>query len=108
LRGEDTDPTGGAFSFAQEYRADPAAERLRDLLPVRATVRRDDRATVVGPVELVVGDVVLLEAGHQVCADSTQTGGQLSVDNSMLTRESTPVPSRPEPAGPVLAGNLRG
>ncbi len=29
----------GVFAFAQEYRADRAAERLRDLLPARATVR---------------------------------------------------------------------
>ncbi|WP_373864232.1 cation-transporting P-type ATPase [Nocardia vulneris] len=33
----------GGFAFAQEYRADRAAERLRDLLPVRARVRRDGR-----------------------------------------------------------------
>jgi magnesium-transporting ATPase (P-type) len=92
----------GAFSFLQEYRADRAAERLRDLLPVRATVRRDGRATVVEAVGLVVGDVVLLEAGDRVCADSTLVGGRLSVNESMLTGESEPV--RPEPDGPVLAG----
>jgi magnesium-transporting ATPase (P-type) len=92
----------GGFSFAQEYRADRAAERLRDLLPVRATVRRDGRATIIEAAGLVVGDVVLLEAGDRVCADSTLAGGRLSVDESMLTGESKPV--RPEPAGPVLAG----
>jgi magnesium-transporting ATPase (P-type) len=37
----------GIFAFAQEYRADRAAERLRDLLPTRATVRRGGRAHVV-------------------------------------------------------------
>ncbi|WP_340681261.1 cation-transporting P-type ATPase [Natrinema gelatinilyticum] len=31
----------GLFAFAQEYRAERAAERLRDLLPERARVRRD-------------------------------------------------------------------
>ena len=29
------------FAFAQEYRADRAAQRLEELLPVRATVLRD-------------------------------------------------------------------
>lgn len=61
----------GVFSFAQEYRADRAAERLRELLPVRATVRRDGRAMVVDATDLVIGDVVLLEAGDRVCADAT-------------------------------------
>jgi magnesium-transporting ATPase (P-type) len=93
----------GAFSFAQEYRADRAAERLRDLLPVRATVRRGGRAEVVAATELVVGDVVLLEAGDRVCADGRLVeAGRLSVDESMLTGESRPV--RLEPDGTVHAG----
>ncbi|RSM57587.1 haloacid dehalogenase [Amycolatopsis sp. WAC 01376] len=93
----------GAFSFAQEYRADRAAERLRDLLPVRATVRRDGHAVVVDAAELVVGDVVLVEAGDRVCADAELAEcGRLSVDESMLTGESRPV--RPEPGGRVYAG----
>ncbi|WP_181770631.1 cation-translocating P-type ATPase [Amycolatopsis pittospori] len=93
----------GVFSFAQEYRADRAAERLRDLLPVRATVRRGGRAKVVGAVDLVVGDVVLLEAGDRICADgSLIEAGRLSVDESMLTGESRPV--RLEPGGTVHAG----
>ncbi|WP_199433719.1 cation-translocating P-type ATPase [Qaidamihabitans albus] len=93
----------GAFSFVQEFRADRAAERLRDLLPVRATVRRDGHATVVNADELVIGDVVLLEAGDRVCADATLTAaGALSVDESMLTGESTPI--RPDPGAAVRAG----
>jgi magnesium-transporting ATPase (P-type) len=93
----------GAFSFAQEYRADRAAERLRELLPVRATVRRDGRATVVDAADLVVSDVVLLEAGDRVCADATVLpGSRLSVDESMLTGESKPV--RPETGRSVHAG----
>ena len=93
----------GVFSFVQEHRADRAAERLRDLLPVRATVRRDGRATVVDAADLVLDDVVLLEAGDRVCADATVCpGGRLSVDESMLTGESKPV--RPDAGGAVHAG----
>ncbi len=93
----------GAFSFAQEYRADRAAERLRDLLPVRATVRRDGSAVVIDAGELVAGDLVLFEAGDRVCADATLVeSGRLSVDESMLTGESKPV--RPEEGKPVYAG----
>ncbi|RZQ65900.1 cation-translocating P-type ATPase [Amycolatopsis suaedae] len=93
----------GAFSFAQEYRADRAAERLRDLLPLRATVRRGGRVSVVDAVELVVGDLVLLEAGDRICADATlQDGGGVAVDQSLLTGES--LPARLDGGDPVLAG----
>jgi magnesium-transporting ATPase (P-type) len=53
----------GGFAFVQEYRADRAAERLRDLLPVAATVRRDGHRMTVPASELVPGDVVILESG---------------------------------------------
>ncbi len=87
----------GTFSFVQEYRADQAAERLGDLLPVRARVRRDGRAAVIDANELVEGDVVLLEAGDRVCADLTLAAGAgLSVDESMLTGESALVSPQPE------------
>ncbi len=93
----------GLFSFAQEYRADRAADRLRDLLPVRATVRRDGRAVVVDAADLVAGDVVLLEAGDRVCADaSVLPGGRLAVDESTLSGESRPV--HPATDATVYAG----
>lgn len=93
----------GVFSFAQEYRADRAAGRLRDLLPVRATVRRDGRAVVVEAAELEVGDLVLLEAGDRVCADLRLIeSSRLALDESMLTGESRPV--RPEPGDVLHAG----
>ncbi len=90
----------GSFAFAQEYRADRAAERLTGLLPVRVTVRRDGRALVVDAAGLVVGDVVLLEAGDRVSADlRLAAGSRLSVDESMLTGESV---ARPRGGGDEL------
>ncbi|GAB2817645.1 cation-translocating P-type ATPase [Lentzea nigeriaca] len=93
----------GAFAFAQEYRADRAAQRLRDLMPVRATVRRDGHLRQVDAAELVVGDELVLEAGARVCADGeVLTAAGLAVDESMLTGES--VPTRPEAGRHVYAG----
>lgn len=77
------------FSFAQEHRAERAAEGLRRLLPANVTVRRNGALTTVNAVEVVVGDVLVLEAGDRVPADGTAiTSDGVMVDTSMLTGES--------------------
>ncbi|WP_369045342.1 cation-translocating P-type ATPase [Sinomonas sp. P10A9] len=83
----------GLFAFFQEARAERASAKLRELLPSNVQVRRDGRTTVVGAVDLVPGDVVLLTAGDRVPADLDflQASG-VSIDESMLTGESLPVP----------------
>ncbi len=81
----------GLFAFAQEYRAERAAERLRDLLPRRVTVRRDGQLVDVDAANLVTGDLVILRPGDRVSADLTLTEAHsLEIDVSMLTGESAP------------------
>ncbi|MET0448453.1 MAG: cation-transporting P-type ATPase [Aeromicrobium sp.] len=82
----------GAFAFAQEYRADQAAEKLGSMMPARTRVRRNGETTEITASELVVDDIVLVAAGDKIGADLrvTQSSG-LSVDESMLTGESVPV-----------------
>ncbi len=95
----------GAFAFAQEYRAERAADRLRDLLPRRVTVLRSGRRVVVDAADLVVDDLVLLEAGDHVSADLTLLDARsLAIDTSMLTGES--VPERPGAGEAILAGTF--
>jgi len=81
----------GVFAFVQEYRAERAAEQLRELLPKRVTVRRDGTTREVDATELVVGDVVLLGPGDRVSADLQIVDSHgLRLDISLLTGESTP------------------
>jgi magnesium-transporting ATPase (P-type) len=95
----------GGFAFIQEYRADQAVERLRDLLPVTAVVRRGGRRLEVPAAELVPGDVVLLAAGDRISADaSIDVATALAVDEALLTGES--VPRRPRLGDEVSAGTF--
>ena len=95
----------GVFAFAQEYRAERAGARLADLLPPRARVVRDGAVVEVPGTELVVDDVVLLEAGDRVSADlRLDRAVSVAVDESMLTGES--VTSRPVLGAVLRAGTF--
>ena len=80
------------FAFAQEHRAERAADRLRDLLPRLVTVQRDGARIQVPADDVVVGDLLLLAPGDRVPADAlVPAGDMLLVDTSLLTGESEPV-----------------
>jgi calcium-translocating P-type ATPase len=82
----------GLFAFFQEYRAERAALKLRNLLPRRATVVRDGQPIEINADELVVDDLVLLAAGDRISADlRVVEAHSLFVDTSTLTGESVPV-----------------
>jgi magnesium-transporting ATPase (P-type) len=93
----------GLFAFAQEWRAERAAQRLGELLPRRATVVRDGVEVELDAADVVVDDVMLLSAGDRLCADVVLVASDaLTVDTSMLTGES--VPSRLEAGDEAQAG----
>ncbi|HUY61610.1 MAG TPA: cation-transporting P-type ATPase, partial [Candidatus Dormibacteraeota bacterium] len=95
----------GAFAFGQEYRAEHAAERLRDLLPRRATVIRDGGPCELDASQLVVGDLVVLIAGDRISADlTTLEAHTLALDTSTLTGES--LPATAAPGSPLYAGTF--
>ncbi|SOC49592.1 plasma-membrane calcium-translocating P-type ATPase [Blastococcus aggregatus] len=82
----------GVFAFVQEYRADRAAEALRSLVPHRVTVVRDGLRQEIDAVDLVVGDLALLEPGDLLAADLELVDVHgLRVDEATLTGESEPV-----------------
>jgi len=76
----------------QEYRAESAAEALKQVVRIEAEVLRDGRRRKVASEALVPGDVVVLRAGTAAPADLRLLEAQdLSADESMLTGESVPV-----------------
>jgi magnesium-transporting ATPase (P-type) len=95
----------GLFAFMQEYRAEKAGERLRDLLPRRVTVIRGGVRQHIEAVELVPDDIVLLNAGDRISADMRVIKAHgLLVDSSTLTGESEPV--TPQPGETLFAGTF--
>lgn len=80
------------LGFVQEFRADRAMAALTQLAVPHVTVRRDGRLDEISAVDLVVGDVMLLEAGNVVAADGRLVDvANLRVQESALTGESQPV-----------------
>jgi magnesium-transporting ATPase (P-type) len=93
------------FAFFEQQRAEHAAERLRSMLPRRATVRRDGQILVITAEDLVVGDRVLLAGGDQLSADCTlDVVHSLAVDASSLTGESRS--EHPDVGDSLFAGSF--
>ncbi|HEX3316457.1 MAG TPA: copper-translocating P-type ATPase [Solirubrobacteraceae bacterium] len=65
---------------------------LFDIVPPTATVLRDGAELELPTAEIVVGDRVLLRPGDKVPVDGRVVGGSSSVDESLVTGESVPVP----------------
>ncbi len=81
-----------ALGFVQEYRAERAIAALRRMAQPVAHVRRNGTVRAVPALELVPGDIVLLEAGNIVPADGRLlVAAGLHVQEAALTGESVPV-----------------
>ena len=84
--------------FIQEYRAQKAMEALKKMAVSQAKVRRNNTRHEVPSTELVVGDIVVLEAGDMVPADLRLVEVHaLKIEEASLTGESTPVDKSIEP-----------
>ncbi len=76
----------------QESKAEKAIEALQQMSAATSNVLRDGHVTSVPSEELVVGDVVLLEAGSAVPADCRIIeSASLQIEEAALTGESVPV-----------------
>jgi Ca2+-transporting ATPase len=80
------------LGFVQEQRAEAALDALQKMQTPRARVRRDGEVALLPAPELVVGDVLEIEAGDAVPADARllQTAN-LAAEESALTGEPIPV-----------------
>lgn len=80
----------------QERQAGRAAEAMKRVAAPAARVLRDGRTIMLGVVEVVPGDVLVLAPGDRISADARVLSAHaLEVDEASLTGESNPVPKAP-------------
>jgi H+-transporting ATPase len=91
--------SNGAVGFWEEHQAGNAIAALKEQLAVKARARRDGSWQTVEARLLVPDDLVHVELGQIVPADSSIVEGACQVDQSSLTGESLPVDKQ---AGDVL------
>ncbi|MGX6961633.1 cation-translocating P-type ATPase [Vagococcus xieshaowenii] len=78
-------------SVVQAKKAEGSLDALKNLSAPEAKVLRDGQEVTIPAKEIVVGDIVLLEAGDYVPADGRLIeAASLKVDEGMLTGESVP------------------
>jgi Mg2+-importing ATPase len=83
---------GVLLRFVQETRADAAAEKLKAMINVTATVVRAGKEAEIPLKQLVPGDVVKLAAGDMIPADVRLIAAKdLFITQATLTGESLPV-----------------
>ena len=80
------------LGFLQESRAERAIKALKKMASLKAVVLRDGSEKKIDAAEIVPGDVVLLQTGEKIPADSRLIEEiELEVQEAALTGESVPV-----------------
>ncbi len=81
------------LGFIQEYKAERAIEALKKLTSSKAKAIRDGKEKEIDSKFLVPGDVIIVETGDKIPADSRILESfNLAAQEAALTGESTPVP----------------
>ncbi|MDP4132573.1 MAG: cation-translocating P-type ATPase [Bacillota bacterium] len=76
----------------QENKAEKAIEALQEMAAATSKIIRDGKQITVKSEEIVVGDIVVLEAGDSIPADGRLIESMsLQIEESALTGESVPV-----------------
>ena len=87
-------------------RSRKAIEKLLDLRPAQATVRRGSRLISLPIEQLTLGDIVLVRPGERFPIDGEVTSGEADVNQATITGESMPVHKQMNDL--VFAGTVNG
>lgn len=85
------------LDFIQEYRANAAADKLKQSVSIRTLAIRDGFPQEISANLIVPGDIVMLSAGNLIPADGVILFARdFFVRQALLTGESYPVEKRPD------------
>jgi Mg2+-importing ATPase len=97
----------GMLGFWQEYKADRAVKKLRELVKSFAWVRRDGLWEQVPQSDVVEGDCVRLSAGDMIPGDCILLEAKdLHINEAALTGESFPVEKEAFTPSPPSRGDM--
>lgn len=95
----------------QEIRAKKTIDKLSLLSAPSAVVIRGGIKQEIGVGDVVLDDLLVLESGNQICADSVVVSGSVEVNEALLTGESNAVIKKPGDllfsGSFVVSGNCR-
>ena len=91
--------TNVLVGIVQEIRAKRTLDRIALLTRPTAAAVRNGEVLAVSPDDLVLGDLIALEAGDQVVLDGRLVTGSAALDESQLTGESDVVRQAPRRRG---------
>lgn len=80
-----------AIGVIQERKAEKAIEALQQMTANKSLVRRDGEVREIDSIDIVPGDIVILDAGRYIPADlRLLESANLQIEESALTGESVP------------------
>ncbi|MDE7105845.1 MAG: HAD-IC family P-type ATPase, partial [Anaeroplasmataceae bacterium] len=95
----------------QELKAKNTIDKLSLLSAPSAVVIRNGAKKEIGVADVVLDDLLVLESGNQICADSIVVSGSVEVNESLLTGESNAIIKKPGDllfsGSFVVSGNCR-
>ncbi len=96
--------TGRYFELVARKRSSESSDTLVRAVPAVATRIDNDAESLITVAELNVGDVVRVKPGETFPADGVVIEGRSSIDESLLTGESMPIPV--EVGRTVIGGSI--
>ncbi len=91
----------------QESKAEKAIEALQEMSKAQSKVIRDGKQIAIPSEDLVVGDIIVLEAGDAVPADARIIEcASMKIEEAALTGESVPVDKKEEALNAGTTGDV--
>ena len=83
------------IGIVQEIRAKKMIDKLSLISAPTVNVLRNGKISEISTGEVVLDDIMILEAGKQICTDATVVSDSIEVNESLLTGESDSILKKP-------------